>query len=64
MTAAQFMKVLLHVLGTMDHPDYRNPEANDPFEPLTVDIIAEGEDSPREYYQRGGITPTIDNNYT
>lgn len=63
MTAEECMKVLEHVLGTMDHPDYRNPDTDDPFEPLTVEIIAEGEDSPREYYKRGGVTPIIDQNY-
>lgn len=64
MTAEQFMTVLRHVLQTMDHPNYRNPDTEDPFEPLTVELIAQGEGSLEEYYKRGGITPTMPDDYT
>lgn len=59
MTADELRKILHHILTTMDHPDYRNPDIDDPFDPVTVDIIAFGEDSLGEYFKRGGITPVI-----
>jgi hypothetical protein len=59
LTAEEMKKVLRHVLATMDHPDYRTPDIDDPFEPLTITIIADGPDAHREYFKRGGITPVI-----
>ena len=59
MTSEQFKRVLQHVLKTMDHPDYRNPDTEDPFEPLTIEIITDGEAAGDEYYKRGGITPAM-----
>jgi len=62
MTTEEALRVLRDVLAVMDHPDYRNPDAQ-PFSPLTVEVIATGEASIEEYWRRGGVTPIMPEKY-